>query len=329
MNDSSAVRPASSPKGAQLNLLRYLRQLGFALISIIVLVVIFSLLNGRFFSYANWYHIAQQVSMIALLAVGQTFVVATAGIDISQGSVLALTAMTCAILIVTFHWPVLLAILAALLVGAAAGWLVGFSIVRLNVPPFIATLGMLAIALGLALLSTDGTPIFGLPQSFLNISEGRFLGIPHMAWIALVVAVIAAFVLNKTRFGRYTLAIGSNAESARRVGINVSAHLLWIYSLAGVVSALTGVVYVAYTSAAQPTAGNNYELYSIAAVVIGGGSLFGGVGTILGSFLGALLMTVLKNGTQLAGISPYVEEVILGVVVIGAVYIDNLRRRLR
>jgi len=134
-------------------------------------------------------------------------------------------------------------------------------------------------------------------------------------------------LLNTTRFGRYTLALGSKAEAARRVGIDVPRHLLLVYILGGTISVLAGIIYVAYTAAAQPTSGGNYELYAIAAVVIGGGSLFGGVGTILGSVLGALLMTILKNGTQLAGISPYVEQVILGVVVGGAVYVDNLRRK--
>lgn len=308
---------------------RFLRQLGFALISIAVLVVIFSVMNPRFLSLVNWYHIAQQVAVIAILAIGQTFIIATAGIDISQGSVLSLSSMICALCIVDAHFPVGAAIIATLALGAVIGAVIGFSIVTLGVPPFIATLGMLAIALGISLLTTNGTPVFGLPNGFLNISQGTILGFPNMAWIGVIIALIAAFVLNKTRFGRYTLAIGSNPESARRVGINVSRHIMAIYILGGLISALAGIVYVAYTAAAQPTAGGNYELYAIAAVVIGGGSLFGGVGTILGSVLGALLMTILKNGTQLAGISSYVEQVILGIVVVGAVYVDNLRRRLR
>lgn len=308
---------------------RFLRQLGFALISIAVLVVIFSVMNPRFLSLVNWYHIAQQVAVIAILAIGQTFIIATAGIDISQGSVLSLSSMVCALCIVDGHFPAGAAIIATLALGAVIGAVIGFSIVTLGVPPFIATLGMLAIALGISLLTTNGTPVFGLPNGFLNISQGTILGFPNMAWIGVIIALIAAFVLNKTRFGRYTLAIGSNPESARRVGINVSRHIMAIYILGGLISALAGIVYVAYTAAAQPTAGGNYELYAIAAVVIGGGSLFGGVGTILGSVLGALLMTILKNGTQLAGISSYVEQVILGIVVVGAVYVDNLRRRLR
>ncbi|MDA8051995.1 MAG: ABC transporter permease [Rhodospirillales bacterium] len=310
-------------------LLQELRQLAFALASIIALTIIFALLNARFMSPVNWYHIAQQVAIIAILAVGQTFVIATAGIDISQGSVVALTAMISALAAVNLGMPPIVAVLLTLLAGALVGLVMGLTITTLGVPPFIATLGMLAVALGGALLTTNGTPVFGLPQGFLVIAQGDFLGFPHMAWIALILALIAAFVLNRTRFGRYTLAIGSNAESARRAGIDVRRHLTLIYVLAGATSALAGIVYVAYTAAAQPTAGQNYELYSIAAVVIGGGSLFGGVGTILGSVLGALLMTILRNGTELAGISPYVEQVILGVVVVGAVYVDNLRRRLR
>lgn len=320
-------RVETIPRGRAL--LRFVRQLAFALISIAVLVVVFGVANPRFLSAANWFHIAQQVAVIAILAVGQTFIIATAGIDISQGSVMALASMVCAIVIVDAHLGIVAGIALTLLLGAAVGAIIGGSVVALGVPPFIATLGMLAIALGAALLTTNGTPVFGLPEGFQQIAQGTVFGFPNMGWIAVVMAIVAAYVLNKTRFGRYTLAIGSNAEAARRVGINVPRHLLLIYTLGGVISAIAGVIYLSYTAAAQPTSGGNYELYAIAAVVIGGGSLFGGVGTILGSVLGALLMTILKNGTQLAGISSYVEQVILGIVVVGAVYIDNLRRRLR
>lgn len=321
------IQVETIPRGRAL--LRFVRQLAFALISIAALVVVFGFLNPRFLSPVNWFHIAQQVAVIAILAIAQTFIIATAGIDISQGSVVALSSMICAIVIVDTHLGIVLGILLTLLLGALVGAIIGGSVVVLGVPPFIATLGMLAIALGAALLTTNGTPVFGLPESFQNIAQGTIAGFPNMGWIAIVLALISAFVLNKTRFGRYTLAIGSNPEAARRVGINVPRHLMLIYILGGVISSLAGIVYLAYTAAAQPTSGANYELYAIAAVVIGGGSLFGGVGTILGSVLGALLMTILKNGTQLAGISSYVEQVILGIVVIGAVYIDNLRRRLR
>jgi ribose transport system permease protein len=323
----SQIKIETRPRGA--GLLRFVRQLAFALISIAVLIVIFGILNPRFLSPINWFHITQQVAVIAILAIGQTFIIATAGIDISQGSVVALSSMICALIIVDAHLGIVAGIVLTLALGALVGSIIGGSIVVLGVPPFIATLGMLAIALGVALLTTNGTPVFGLPDNFQIIAQGTLLGFPNMGWIAIVIALIAAYILNKTRFGRYTLAIGSNAEAARRVGINVPRHLMLIYILGGTISALAGIVYLSYTAAAQPTSGANYELYAIAAVVIGGGSLFGGVGTILGSILGALLMTILKNGTQLAGISSYVEQVILGIVVIGAVYIDNLRRRLR
>lgn len=323
----SQIEIETRPRGA--GLLRFVRQLAFALISIAVLIVIFGILNPRFLSPINWFHITQQVAVIAILAIGQTFIIATAGIDISQGSVVALSSMICALIIVDAHLGIVAGIVLTLALGALVGSIIGGSIVVLGVPPFIATLGMLAIALGVALLTTNGTPVFGLPDNFQIIAQGTLLGFPNMGWIAIVIALIAAYILNKTRFGRYTLAIGSNAEAARRVGINVPRHLMLIYILGGTISALAGIVYLSYTAAAQPTSGANYELYAIAAVVIGGGSLFGGVGTILGSILGALLMTILKNGTQLAGISSYVEQVILGIVVIGAVYIDNLRRRLR
>jgi len=303
------------------------RQLGFALVSLMALILLFSILNPRFLSYINWYHISQQGTIIMVLALGQAFIIATAGIDISQGSVLALSAMIAAGAMVSFHVSPVFGVMTALLTGAAAGAANGLAVTRLNVPPFIASLGMLSAALGAALLLTGGSPIFGLPNGYLTISQGKLLGFPHMAWIAFALALVAAFVLNKTRFGRYTLAIGSNAESARRAGINVERHLLAVYILGGVASAIGGILYAGYTAAALPTAGQNDELFSIAAVVIGGGSLFGGVGTILGTTIGALLMTVLANGSQLAGISPFVEQVVLGVVVVAAVFVDNLRRR--
>ncbi len=307
-------------------LLGRLKQLGFALASLVALIILFSFLNPHFLTYVNWYHISQQGAIIMVLALGQSFIIATAGIDISQGSVLALASMIAAGSMVSFHLPPLLAVVAALLTGIVAGAANGAAVTRLRVPPFIATLGMLSVALGAALLLTDGSPIFGLPNSFLGVSQGRLLGFPHMAWIAALLALLAAFLMNKTRFGRYTLAVGSNAESARRAGIAVERHLMMIYILGGIASAVGGILYAGYTAAALPTAGQNDELFSIAAVVIGGGSLFGGVGTILGSVIGALLMTVLANGSQLAGISPFVEQVVLGLVVVAAVYVDNLRR---
>lgn len=307
--------------------LSHVRKLAFALISLVALVALFTILNPRFLTYINWYHITQQGAVIMVLALGQTFIIATAGIDISQASVLALSAMIAAGSMVSFGFPPFLAIIASLLTGVITGAAIGIAVTRLRVPPFIATLGMLSVALGAALLLTDGSPIYGLPNSYLSISQGNLLAFPLMAWIAVALALIAAFLLNKTRFGRYTLAVGSNAESARRAGINVERHLLYVYILGGIASAIGGILYAGYTAAALPTAGQNDELFSIAAVVIGGGSLFGGVGTILGSVIGALLMTVLANGAQLAGISPFVEEVVLGLVVVAAVYVDNLRRR--
>lgn len=314
-------------RGAWAVFLARVRKLAFALVSLAALVVLFTILNPRFLTYINWYHITQQGAVIMVLALGQTFIIATAGIDIAQASVLALSAMIAAGSLVNFGLPPFLAIIAALLTGTVTGAAVGLAVTRLRVPAFIATLGMLSVALGAALLLTGGSPIYGLPNGFLEISQGNVLAFPLMAWIAVGLALLAAFLLNKTRFGRYTLAIGSNAESARRAGINVERHLLYVYILGGIASAIGGILYAGYTAAAVPTGGQNDELFSIAAVVIGGGSLFGGVGTILGSVIGALLMTVLANGAQLAGISPFVEEVVLGLVVVAAVYVDSLRRR--
>jgi len=180
---------------------------------------------------------------------------------------------------------------------------------------------------GAALIITHGEPVFGIPPAFSNFGQNGVSIFPYIAIVALVLAAIFHVVLAYTRFGRFTYAIGSNALSARLSGLNVRRHLLWVYLLSGAMSAVAGLLMTAWVNSALPTAGSNYELNSIAAVVIGGGSLFGGEGTMWGSMIGALLMATLSNGTQLLGVSTYWQDVLLGLVVVLAVYVDNFRRR--
>lgn len=295
----------------------------------VVLVALFGLFTAAspyFLTVSNISRILQQVTVVAVLTVGQAYVIITAGIDLSQGSLVALAGISMALV---FHAgaPLWAAIIVGLCVGAGVGAVNGLLITRANLPPFIATLATLAICSGGALIAAGGQPVFGLPASLAAFGGNNFGFLPEIAIVAIVVAVVGQLVLSSTLFGRYTYAIGSNPVAARSTGIRVKRQLVTAYVTSGLCAAIGGVLLTAYVNGALPNAGTNYELYSIAAVVIGGGSLFGGVGTVWGSMFGALLITTLNNGTDLLGVSTYFQSVLLGVVVILAVYFDNFRRR--
>lgn len=294
--------------------------------ALIVMVIVFSAASPYFFTSSNILRILQQVTVVAILAVGQAFVIITAGIDLSQGSVLALSAIYMA-LVYQGGWPFWLAVTLALVIGATVGLCNGILVTVFKMPPFIATLATLAIGSGAALLASSGQPIFGLPAGFTNFGNAGIGFLPYIVIVLIVLAIAAQSVLTVSRYGRYTYAIGSNIHAARVAGIKVKRQILSIYVFSGLCSAVGGIILTAYVAGALPNAGSNYELFSIAAVVIGGGSLFGGVGTVWGSMVGALLITTLNNGTDLLGVSTYFQSVLLGVVVLLAVYIDNFRRR--
>lgn len=295
--------------------------------ALIVLMIVFSIFSPHFFSTSNFYHILQEVAVVGILTVGQAFVIITAGIDMAQGAVIGLTGVVAALLM-SQHVSVWLAVLAGLGIGVLVGLVNGLLITVAGITPFIATLGTMSICTGAALVTTSGQPVFGIPNSVSNFGSNGILGIlPFTALVMIVVAIVFHFVLNNTRFGRYTYAIGSNPLSARLSGLRIERHLIWVYIISGVMSAIGGVVMIAWVNSAMPTAGNNYQLNSIASVVIGGGSLFGGEGTIWGSMIGALLMSVLSDGSQLLGVSSYWQSILLGLVVVIAVFIDRFRRR--
>ncbi len=295
---------------------------------LLVLIVGFALAAPNFISSNNILTLLQSVAVIAVLAIGQTFVIITAGIDLSQGAVIGLTGILGAGAMGSGGaGGILLGIIVALLVGLLVGLVNGLLTAYTKVPAFIVTLGTLSIASGAALLITGGQPIYELPPAFNSFGTGAFGVFPNIILVSLALAVIAQIVLGRTRFGRSVYAIGSNRRAAALSGLSVQRNTILVYAMSGVLAAIGGVLLTAYVNSALPTAGQNYELDSIAAVVIGGGSLFGGQGTVWASMLGVLLIGILANGTDLVGMSNYAQTVILGCVVIGAVYADSFRKR--
>jgi ribose transport system permease protein len=295
-------------------------------ITLIVLFVVLSIASPVFLSQGNLSTVVRQTAVINIIALGMTLIIITAGIDLSVGAILAMSGYLGASLMESGA-PILISILGGVAVGTGCGIVNGVLITRLKINPFIVTLGMLGVLRGTTLTISKGLPASRLPDSFKYLGEGTILGAPVVLWVLLVCAVIMHFVLEHTRLGRYAFSIGSNPDAAFYAGIPVSFHLTCVYAIAG---ALTGVAAMIETSrlmTGQPTAGNGYELQAIAAVVIGGGSLRGGEGTVIGTLIGAFIMGLLSNGSDLLGINPYLQQTLIGLAIIIAVTIDELRKR--
>jgi len=303
---------------------RALRRFGIV-IAFALLVVILSLLSGSFLTVSNLLNIARQVSINAVIAAGMTFVILTGGIDLSVGSVLAVSGAVIAGLLSAGR-PLLVGIGAGLAVGAALGLLDGLVITRGKVQPFIATLGMLTIGRGLTLVYTDGRPITGLPDAFVWLGAGEVSRIPVPVVIMILVSLISYGILTQSVFGRYVYAIGGNEEAARLSGVDVATHKTLVYVISGVLSAVSAVILTARLNSAQPTAGVGFELDAIAAVVLGGTTLAGGEGSISGTLLGAFIIGVINNGLNLLNVNPFYQQVVKGAVILLAVLLD---RRLR
>jgi ribose transport system permease protein len=271
-------------------------------------------------------NVARQISVIAIIAFGQTLVILTAGIDLSVGSVLALSSSLMGMMMVRGGIPVVMAIIFAVVIGTTIGAANGFFIAVPRMPPFIVTLGMMGVARGLGLVVTGGFPIFGLPKSFSFVGNGYIGPVPTPVIIMLIVFAIIWFTLAKTKVGLYTYAIGGNMEACRLSGIDVNRYLILVYSVCGGCSGLAGVVLASRLNSALATVGAGYELDAIAAVVIGGTTLAGGEGGVGGTLIGALLMGIIRNGLNLQNVSPFWEQTIIGLVIIGAVLIDVLRK---
>lgn len=299
-----------------------------ALLGLILLCVVLSVLSPHFLTVRNLMNIARQSAVNSLISVGMLLAILTAGIDLSVGSILALATTSMGILVVNFGLNPFLGMLVCLGIGALLGAINGLMLTKLHLPhPFIATLGMMNIARGLALIITDATPVSGFPKS-IQFLGAAFIGpVPVSFILVLVVFSLFHIFLNRTAIGRYIYAVGGNIEAARLSGINVDRILTIVYTLSGLMAALGGLVLVGRVNAAYPLAGLGYELDAIAAAIIGGASFFGGVGTVWGTLIGAMIMAVLRNGLNLLGVSADLQTVAIGVVIVAAVYIDVLRRR--
>jgi len=276
---------------------------------------------------SNLFNIILASATVGILAIGATFVIAAAGIDLSLGSVLGLSSVTGAALVVTLGWPWYFAILGALSAGAAAGAVNGLIITRGKVPAFIVTLGMLGIARGLALIISSGRGIYGLPEEILFLGQARPWGVPTPVFILVTVALIAHYVLAHTPFGHHTLALGDNENAAKATGINVNRQRMLLYTIAGLMAGIAGLIFTARVNTGDPTAGLTYELLAITAAIIGGTNLFGGRGSILGTMIGALIMGVLQNGLNLMAVQAYYQQMAIGAVLIAAVWLDQTRSR--
>lgn len=305
-----------------------------SLAALAVMMVALSVLSDKFLTFANGRNILLQISVNLCLSIGMTLVILTGGIDLSVGAILAFAGAFAAGLLknglvlkacgVVVQFTPFGAIIAGILAGFALGWFNGMVITRFKLPPFVATLGMLSIARGLTMLWTGGFPVTDLGPKFGFMGAGFWLGVPMAVWISAALVVVFYVVSRHTTLGRYIYAVGGSEKAAAFSGINVKRIKVWVYALGGGLAAVAGLIVTARLDAADPKAGLGYELDSIAAVVIGGTSLSGGRGSILGTVLGCLIIGVLNNGLFLLDVSPFWQQVIKGLVILAAVAADKL-----
>lgn len=303
-----------------------LRNYGIFLI-LVVLVVVLSLLDSNFISVDNIKNILRQCSVYAILAFGMTFVMISGGIDLSVGSVVALCSSVVALLIVRMGLNIWVAALLAVLAGGICGLLNGFLIAKLRVPFFIATAAMMYAARGLALVLTKENPVSGLPESFSIFGGRPQAPVPPQVIIMLILFVICYIVLYHTKMGRYAYAIGSSRKSARQSGVNVSNYTIMIYAICGLCAGVSGVIMASRLKIGSPIIADGYEMDAIAAVAIGGTSMTGGSGSIVFSLVGALVLTVIRVGLNILGVSTSVQKIIIGIVLAAVVAVDMLKKK--
>lgn len=300
--------------------------------TLIILVIFFSVASPNFFTLSNVASVLLSTAVIGILALGTTFVIITGGIDLSLGTGMALCSVMTGVFITNMGLPVWLGVIGGILTGVLMGLINGVNVTFLHLPPFIATLAMMMIAGGLALVISGVAPIYFSTSApdFKKIALGTLIpGFPNAIIITAVLAIIAFLVLSKTLLGRYTFAIGSNEEATRLSGVNTKRWTILIYMFAGAFTGIAGVIIASRLDSAQPQIGTGYELQAIAAVIIGGTSLLGGRGSILGTVIGALIMSVLVNGLSILSIQTEWRNIVVGVVVLLAVFLDSLRNRQR
>jgi len=290
------------------------------------LCVVLSILSPRFLSVGNLRNLVRQTSIIGIVALGMTYVIISGGIDLSVGSVLAFSGISGALLMVA-GVPILIAVVLALAAGALLGLVNGLAIHEGHVPPFVATLGMMTAARGLTMLVSDARMVTGLPGTFVQFAQLQFIFLPSLFLVWLLLIIASVVITKSSRFGRNIFAVGSNREAARLSGINIRLSTYGVYMVSGFMSAVGGLLMVSRLANGVPTAGQMYELDAIAAVVVGGASLMGGEGTIIGTVVGALIIATIRNGGNLLGVNPFVLQVLIGVIVVVAVMIDQLNKQ--
>ena len=338
----------------KMNLSRTQQQILSTLMYLILLSLFFTIFSRYFLNVDNLFTVAQQTTVIAIIAMGQTYVLITGGIDLSIGSNIALCGMVAGMVIehdqfvgIQPNLPVFIGVLLGLLTGVVAGAANGAMIAYGKLPPFIATLGTMTIARGLALAMTQGYPITSLAEGFTNLGTGYNFGIgnvydpdlginvvqpglpriPNIVVFMVITVFIFGFILQKTKWGRHVYAIGSNFEAARLSGVNTKRTIMMAYIFSGVLAALAGILLAARVYSASPAAGDGYELDAVASSVIGGTSPMGGEGSGIGTFIGAFVIGILRNGLNLIGVNPFAQKIVIGFVIVGSVFLDRIRNQ--
>jgi ribose transport system permease protein len=293
---------------------------------LILLFIALYIASPHFLTAVNLASVARQTAVINILALGMTMVIISGGIDLSVGSVLAVAGLF-GTMAIKAGYSIPAGIAIGIASGALCGLLNGVMITRLQISPFIVTLGTLGAYRGLALVVSKGLPVHDIPPEFSFLGDGTLLGLPFSLWIVAVCAMVVHFVLENTKLGRYAFAIGSNTSAAYYSGVPIKTILISVYTISGLLAGLAGMIEASRLVTGQPTAGQGYELQAIAAVVIGGGSLQGGEGSVVGTLIGAFIMGLLSNGSDLLGINPYWQQVTVGAIIIVAVGFDEFRKR--
>ncbi|MCM3161438.1 ABC transporter permease [Metabacillus litoralis] len=326
MDEKTVVVNNSRKSQSMLNLnLNFLLKISLPLILLLMWLVI-TLIDPVFISFNNLTNLGRQTAIIAIVAIGQTFVIITKGIDLSVGSTLGLSCVVSALLLVS-GIPIMLTIIVVTVIGIVIGLINGLIIYDMKITPFIATLGMMTMVRGATLLSSDGEIVSGMPRSFTRIANSEIFGIPYLILILVAICIIFMCVLRFTVFGRNLFAIGSSDEAALLSGVNVRMTTYGAYMISGGLSALAGILMTSRLASGVPTAGQMYELDAIASAVIGGASLFGAQGSVIGTVFGSFIMTTLRNAGNLLGIEPFWLQIAIGALLVIVVFFDQLQKK--
>lgn len=290
---------------------------------LVILIVIMSFVNKAFLTPINLLNVAKQTSITAIIGVGMTFVLITGGIDLSVGSVMALAGTLAASTAVADKGiPLIVTLIVGMGIGSFCGLLNGIGVAYVGFPPFIMTLGMMTIARGSAMVYTNGIPIFGLSSTFNGITSGKLFGIPYLVYYMIVVFILGFIILNKTVFGRRIYAIGGNQEAARLSGVSVSKITVLVYVISGFLAGLAGILICSRITSGNATVAEGYEMNAISSAVIGGVSMSGGAGSVIGTIIGALILTIIQNSFDIMGVNSFYQDVIKGIIILLAVFLD-------